>query len=135
MGLKVGDTCFSVHVSDDGKVEFWEYHLRTIRRRPKGTQKIGYWFPKLPGVTWGKLSTKHGDCGWLDKNGIVDFRVAKAIENGRPFGATKVGTLRTEIAEYRAGLKGATDPEIIAEETAILDALLKAQKRIQTGRK
>jgi hypothetical protein len=128
--LKVGDTCWSVHVSDEGKVEFWEYFLRTIRRRPHGTRKIGYWFPKLPGVTWGKLSTKHGDYGWLDKNGIGDFRVAKPIEDGRPFGTTKAGTLRSEIADLRAVLKGETDPEIIAEETATLTALLKAQKRI-----
>jgi len=128
--LKVGDTCWSVHVSDEGKVEFWEYSLRTIRRRPHGTQQIGYWFAKLPGVTWGKLSTKQGDYGWLDKNGITDFRVSKPIKDGRPFGTTKAGTLRSEIADIRAALKGETDPEIIAEETVRLTALLKAQKRI-----
>lgn len=134
MALKVGDTCWQVHVDDAGKIEFWEYHLRTIRTRPHGTRKIGYWFPKLPGTTWGKVSTKQGDYGWLDKKNIGEFRVAKAIEDGRPFGTTKAGIVRSEIADCRDSMKKyPDDPELISEVTVTLNALLKAQKRLKTA--
>lgn len=128
MTLKVGDTCYRVFV-DSGAVEFWEYHLRTIRKRPHGTAKIGYWFPKLPGL-WGKLSTKHGDFGWLPN--IDAFRVAKRIEAGRPYATTKAGALRDEIARIRASLRDETDQEIIDEMKADLGPLLRAQKRLKS---
>jgi hypothetical protein len=101
MSLKKGDVCFHI-VWDGKKVEFWEYVLRTIQVR--GGVQFGYWWPKFPGVTWGKRSSKHGDFGWLH-SAPAEFRVKHGTERGRPYAASRLGALRQEIADLRAKIK------------------------------
>ena len=58
--MKIGQILYTCYVNEDtGKVDFGEYHVRTIR---KGNV-YAVW---KCSVTWGKRSSKHGDFGWLD---------------------------------------------------------------------
>lgn len=57
--MKKGSVLFELWTDDDGKIEWSEWHVRSIR---KG---IIYATVKAP-WTWGKRSTAHGDFGWLD---------------------------------------------------------------------
>lgn len=130
MGLKVGDTSFKI-VWDGKKVEFWEYVLRTIQVR--GGVQFGYWWPKFPGVTWGKRSSKHGDFGWLD-NAPAEFRVKHRTERGRPYAASRLGALRQEIADLRNQIK--EDGEDYSDDSdegfslgVRLESAIAAQKR------
>ena len=98
MALKKGDTCYQI-MWEGKQIEYWEYVLRTIQTRDSVVW--GYWWPKLPGVTWGKVSSKHRDFGWL-KDAWSTFRVKKALSRGRPYAASKAGALRDAIAELRS---------------------------------
>ncbi|MCR8493678.1 hypothetical protein [Brucella anthropi] len=56
---KVGDIYLQVSDDDSGKITWNEYHVRSIRKgRVYATLKARF--------TWGKVSAKHGDFGWLD---------------------------------------------------------------------
>lgn len=80
MTLKINDKSYCVSWNGT-QIEYWEYVLRTIRTR-HGIP-YGYWWCKLPGITWGKVSTKHGDFGWLP--GVwTGFREKRSITRGRP---------------------------------------------------
>lgn len=57
---KVGEFYFYAFYDDEeGKVQFFEYGLRSIR---KG---VAHFTLKMNKVTWGKVSKRHGDFGWL----------------------------------------------------------------------
>lgn len=131
MTLKVGDRCFHV-VLDGARIEYWEYVLRTIRTR--SGVKYGYWWNKLPGQTWGKVSKKHGDYGWLSDawNG---WRERYPIASGRPYAASKLGAIRDEIANVRDQIKEYGEGYEFDEDGAPLGqqlaSLLRAQKRLR----
>lgn len=131
MSLKVGDRCFRV-VLDGARIEYWEYVLRTVRTR--NGIKYGYWWNKLPGQTWGKVSKKHGDYGWLP-NAWGGWRERHPLERGRPYAASKRGALRAEIADVRALIKDYGEDCDFDEDGATLGqqlrSLLRAQKRIR----
>ncbi|MFP1645670.1 hypothetical protein [Pontitalea aquivivens] len=135
MALKIGDSCYRARL-DGTRIEYWEYVLRTIRTRHGVT--YGYWWCKLPGVTWGKLSPKHGDYGWLP-NAWTGFRDRKPIDKGRPHAASKAGALRDEIASLRGLIVdyGADchfdddDGPTLAEQ---LKSALAAQKRLRQSK-
>ncbi|MEP2533519.1 hypothetical protein [Shimia sp.] len=142
-GLKKGDTCWSLVWSEDGRIEWWEYVLRTIQTRkeplwPGDTSgyacTYGYWWPKLKGTTWGKVSRKHGDLGWLP-GAWSCFREKLSINAGRPYPKTQLGALRQEIAEVRAEIKerGPDSHDWSCEIPASwrLKKLLAAQKRLR----
>ncbi len=57
---KINDVRWYCYQDDEtGKIEFWEYRLRSIRKNN------AYWILKNF-VTWDKLSTKHFNYGWID---------------------------------------------------------------------
>jgi hypothetical protein len=97
MSLKIGDSSYRV-LWEGAKIEYLEYVLRTIRSCDGIT--YGYWWCKLPGTTWGKVSKKHGDFGWLP-GAHPCFREKHTIKKGRPYAASKLGALRDEIASLR----------------------------------
>lgn len=58
--MKVGQILYAVFPDENtGKIEFAEYHVRTIRK----SKIYATW---KNSTTWGKRSSKHGDFGWLD---------------------------------------------------------------------
>lgn len=87
--------------SGSGGVDFWEYHNISIRNS-KGVL-YAYWLPKLPGTTWVKLSTKHGDWGWCPTQ-RGSFRVRTRVGEP-PYSASKRGALRVAIAETKAYIR------------------------------
>lgn len=102
MALKVGDSCYTI-VWKGTRIEYWKYILRTIRTR--NSTVYGYWWCKLPGVTWGKVSKKAGDYGWLP-DAHRDFCTKHRLSQGRPYAASKLGALRDEIADLRCNIEG-----------------------------
>lgn len=58
--MKIGQILYAVFEGEEtGKIEFGEYHIRTIRKgKVYATWKCS--------TSWGKRSSKHGDFGWLD---------------------------------------------------------------------
>lgn len=133
MTLRVGDTCY-LAIMSGRKIEFWEYVLRTIRKR--NGLRYGYWWNKLPGQTWGKLSKKHRDYGWLP-DAWPGWREKYPTDRGRPFATTKLGALRREIASVRANIDEYGPDYDLDEEGATLgeqlSALLRAQTRLRGG--
>ena len=126
--MKVGTEYFRAWYDDEaGKVVIDVETLRTIRGR------FGYLIEKVPGVTWGKLSKKHGDFGWLPN--IPDYaRTRFLISDGVPdgYGLTKSAAVRSALAAARRHLKwakerhGADDDHTEREaEIAALAAKLK----------
>lgn len=127
MALKVGDVCYTIYMTGT-KIEFWEYHLRTIRTRHGW--RGGYWWRKVNGDTWGKRSKAHGDFGWLP-NGWVGWRVKHNTDDGRPYATTKLGALKDEIASTHANIDHYGENYDFDEEGATLGEQLKALKRAQ----
>lgn len=134
MSLKLGAQSYTV-VWNGKRIEYWEYVLRTIRTR-HGTP-YGYWWCKIPGLTWGKLSPKHGDYGWLP-TAPTEFRLMTRVEKGRPYAASKLGALRLEIAELREEIREhGADSRYFEDEATVGEKLpiaLKAQKRLRSDR-
>lgn len=141
-GLKKGDTCFCAYW-EGSSLKFWTYHLRTIQARKDPILswakplKYGYWWQKVPGLTWGKLSKKHGDFGWL-KNADRLFCRKHLIERGRPYAATKLGAVRAEIADLRGYIKEyGADEDLEGDGVTLgrqLQLALTAQKRLRKAR-
>lgn len=134
MALKKGDVCFRAELSGT-KVEFREYILRTIQTRAgryswEKPETWGYWWCKVPGLSWGKRSKKHGDYGWL-KNADPICRVKHRLQDGRPYGATKAGAIREEIAAIRELIREYGPDCDLDEEGVTLDQQLKAALRVQ----
>ncbi|RWR30525.1 hypothetical protein D2T29_12705 [Sinirhodobacter populi] len=135
MALKTGDICYSVQWTGT-RIEYCEHVLRTIRTRKHLT--YGYWWCKIPGVTWGKLSKTHGDYGWLP-GAWPGFRRKHPIDRGRPYAASKLGALRDEIADLRVTIAryGADEPydedggPTLGDQ---LKAALAAQKRMRKSK-
>lgn len=138
MALRKGDTCYHV-VWDGPKIEYWEYVLRTIQTRKAEFSWAtpitwGYWWNKLPGQTWGKLSNKHFDYGWLP-NAWHGWRERHPINGGRPYAATKLGAIKSEIATLRGYIsEHGADYDYDDEGVTLgrqLSLALAAQKRLR----
>lgn len=88
---KVGQSLFRVLTDEEnGKVEFDTYEIRTIRG--------GYAYAILRApYTWGKISKKHGDFGWLPR--IPKWCREKWAVDDEPRGlfTTKLAAIRDEI--------------------------------------
>lgn len=111
------------------KVEFCEYVLRTIRTR--NGWRWGYWWARIANDTWGKQSKKNGDYGWLP-NAWIGWRTKYAIDDGRPYAATKLGAVRNEIAIARGNIEAYGKDYDLDEDGATLGQQLTALRRLQT---
>lgn len=90
MTYRIGQTLYTVwYDADEQKVEQWQYIVRTIRKNRV------YCIAHLPGVTWGKKSSKTGDYGWLDPV-HQDFRIK--LLQGIP--STELFTTKLKAACY-----------------------------------
>lgn len=128
--MKAGTEYFHAWFDDEaGKVVIDTETLRTIRGG------YGYLIEKVPGVTWGKLSKKHGDFGWLKS--IPDyartrFRVTDGVPSG--YGLTKSAAVRSALAAARRGVARYTERHgadtDAAEYQAEIAALAAKLKRV-----
>ncbi|MBV7264352.1 hypothetical protein KCG43_20275 [Photobacterium sp. WH24] len=139
--IKVGAILFKAFACsyDDGssEVELQEWHVRTIAKKRGSQTRRGrkldsnyydqrtyvYVIQKIKGVTWGKLSRKNGDFGWL-KSISKNFRESFAVGEPLPKGmfTTKQAAFKFAIKEHearikrvRAYIKEEEDPEEIAD--------------------
>lgn len=60
MKYKIGKILYRASADDENKCELDTFMVRTIRG------EFVYAVNKIPGITWGKLSKKNGDFGWLN---------------------------------------------------------------------
>ncbi len=125
--IKVGMILHECYVNEpDGKVEWREWHVRTIRG------KRVYATVKIPLVSWGKLSKKHGDFGWLDPTPSYCRTWWSTSDLGPTWNGlttTKPGAIRAAIKSQKAYgndeyYEGITNAEIVAK----LEAMLKREK-------
>lgn len=124
--MKAGTEYFNAWFDDEtGKVHVDVAVLRTIRGR------FGYMVAKVPGVTWGKLSRKHGDYGWLDP--IPDYARSRfVIADGTPagYGLSKSAAVRSALAaarEFRKRFIGRHGSEVETDESDAEIAALAAK--------
>lgn len=92
---KLGDVLWTCDEDDSGKVSFTEYRVRTIRKGKAYATAIYPW-------TWGKLSSKSGDFGWLDP--IPSWcRRAWRIGENLPYGlrTTKLAAIKEAIRIHK----------------------------------
>lgn len=125
--MKPGDVRWRAWIDcETGKIDFDEYVLRSKSRRKKynglvwfgGPVTVYYWVIREKYVTWGKLSNKHGDWGWLSN--FSDIYRRSHTENQKPPGRpTKLGALIALRAETKRYEKYLEDDELP------LDVLLK----------
>lgn len=100
MADKIGQVLWQASFYDDGKFEWCEYVIRTIRGG-----KV-YATEKVDGITWGKLSKKHRDYGWLDP---INPMWRRMWREGEPRPAyhdlhtTKLAALRAARKGYEPG--------------------------------
>jgi hypothetical protein len=124
--IKVGAVLYSVlaWVNESGKaeVELQEWIVRSIKRRRGSQTKYGVKTfssdseysqrqyvnitHKEKGVTWGKLSRKHFDFGWL-KSIPVSHRNKFAVGENLPFGiyTTKLAAYQHAFADAKDSIK------------------------------
>lgn len=128
--MKAGTEYFYAWFDDEaGKVVIDKKTLRTIRGGH------GYLIEKVPYITWGKLSKKHGDFGWLKSIPWwmrTKFRVADGVPAG--YGLTKSAAVRSALAEERKYLashkaRHGADADTAETESAIA-ALAAKLKRL-----
>lgn len=130
---KIGDEYFRLFVNDDGMHEWWTYRVRSIQNRnitPKEYQGrlpdriVRYVYAvAIFSWTWGKLSTKAGDYGWLDPISD-DWRVKwRADEEPRDLFRTKKAALKYEIATH--------DPEYFDDPAEGVRVLTKLQNMLK----
>ncbi|APX10023.1 hypothetical protein SL034_004257 [Vibrio harveyi] len=122
--IKVGAVLYKIdaYSYDDGSstVEVQEWVVRSIGFR-RGTQtrfgrklytakyhqtKVVYLTQKVKGVTWGKLSKKHGDFGFyksISKRFKEDFNVGSHLPRG--MFTTVVAALKFAIKEHESSIK------------------------------
>lgn len=123
--VKVGDEYFQCSVDEQGKVEFAIHRVRTIRAGKIFATEVNI-------ATWGKVSKKHGDFGWLP-NIWPWFRNSWPIGGNPPryLKTTKLAAIRAELAHHKA--HSVPDdyavPEMCAAITKKLSALEKANMR------
>jgi len=133
--LKVGDKSYTAVYGAHAKIEFWEYELRTIRTH-RGF-RYGYWWNKLKGVTWGKVSKRHFDYGWLPGS-WVGWRVQHPIDAGRPYSASKIGAVAVELADVRRLISEYGENCDFNEEGYTLrdqlNSLIRVQKRLRSSK-
>jgi hypothetical protein len=120
MKWKVGQIFYYVSTDEEtGKVEFDEYHVRTIRGG------FVHAILKAP-YTWGKISKKHGDFGWLPR--IPKWTREKWPVDGAPRNMfmTKLAALRDEIKTQ--------DPRNF-DDPAIYEKAMKTLRSMETRAK
>lgn len=122
MSHKPGAILYDAAV-DEGRIVIDEYVCRSIRR--------GRAFYTLKNfVTWGKLSKRHGDYGWLDP--IADVWRKRIPVNGNlptGMGRSKQAAIRSYIASMRAVKRKWPDDDEIDTEIAIATRALKRYSR------
>lgn len=122
MADKLGQVLWQASFYDDGKFEWCEYIIRTIRGGKVYATEKSF-------VTWGKKSTKHGDFGWLDP---IDPMWRKMWRQNEPRPAyldlhtTKLAALKAARKGYEAG-DFDTD-EIYAKAMKTLDQMIARAK-------
>jgi hypothetical protein len=88
---KIGRDLYSLVIdAESGKCEIWTYRIRTMRRGR-------VYAILLASFTWGKVSTKSGDYGWLPNIPAWARRAWSADANPRDLFTTKLAALRSEI--------------------------------------
>ena len=124
--IRVGQVLQELYVNEpDGKTEWHEWHVRTIRG------KRIYATVKILNISWGKLSKKHGDYGWLDPTPSY----CRVWWSTSDLGPTWHGLATTRQGAIRAAIKSmdyAMDEDYasitVAEIIAKLEAMLKREK-------
>lgn len=126
--MKIGTVLYELSVNEpDGSLEWAEWIVRTIRGR------WCYATVKVPGLTWGKRSKRHGDFGWLDPTPPFCRRKWLAVNPLRPLGGLST-TRRAAVVEAIATQKkygddsdyeGITNAAVIAK----LEAALRRERK------
>jgi len=93
---QIGVSRYSVSFYD--RLVFTEHVFRTVRK------STGYFIIKDQ-FTWGKLSKKHFDYGWINKNITPIDRTRFELHNGLPFHKTKLSALNNLIAKLKTSIK------------------------------
>lgn len=117
---KVGQILYWIMADEEnGKISFEEYQIRTIRG--------GYVYAILKAEwTWGKVSKKHGDFGWLPR--IPAWCRKKWKVDGEPHDLfkTKLAAIRDEIKTQ--------DPRNF-DDPAIYEKAMKTLRSMETRAK
>jgi hypothetical protein len=130
MIYKLGQIFYQILADEsDGTVEVWEWHVVTIRGR------YVYAVTKLKGITWGKVSKKHGDFGWLrpfpawcrkawhKEQTETYFRITP---ESRGLYFSKVKALRKELSDQT--LENFDSPELYEKAIRTLKSMLTREK-------
>lgn len=101
---------------EDGKArtEIEEIHVRTVQMRAAGIggpQKLtAFAYPKIAGVTWGKLSSKTADYGWLPgTNTSCQVRLIEGEPMPLGVGTTRLSAWQACLKVAQASLKRGKD--------------------------
>lgn len=125
MKYKIGQELYRYYADDEtGKVEMDTYVVRTIRGG------VVYAINKNE-FTWGKLSKKNGDFGWLDP---IDKLFRKKTKQGEPFFklfTTKRQALMDEMAFVKENKRDRFDDEI---RTKIMSTMKGQLTKIKNSR-
>ena len=93
--MKVGEQWFDAWRDvDNGRVHIEKLYVRSIR---KGK---AYLTERVPHLTWGRLSRKTGDYGWLP-NPPRWMRHRVSFDQPNPYGKTKQSAVRKALASAR----------------------------------
>lgn len=150
--LKVGSVLYvaKAYLDDDSlqaRVQISEWHVRIIKRQRAGDAiETVYLTNKAEAVTWGKLSRRSGDYGWLPKI-PASFRDSFKLSEymGQGYGTTKskaialaIGQEKHRIRRYEAWGKEPNNPgyqEHIDDCMRCISALERRLKSLATKRK
>jgi hypothetical protein len=129
---KVGQKLYSVCIHEDGKCEMETHIITTIQNRKRsqyldGTHQYVYAVQYIHGITWIKLSKKHGDFGWAKD---VNLYRSFAVE-GKPFSSLHTTKRQAWLAAKKQVLRyiGYHDDEYPEKEKAEDFKVLKTIER------
>ncbi|NCT81440.1 hypothetical protein GXB82_21980 [Pseudomonas stutzeri] len=126
---------------DDDKpfTRLTELHIRTVQRRTTlGSDKklTAFAWEKIPGATWGKLSTKTGDYGWFP-NADPCFRTKLVAGENFPPGVatTKLAAWQHCLKSVKARLKRAKEHSYGEDyENDVIALIALVERRISAER-
>ena len=94
--MKLGSVRYEAYFLDKIYIDEWVY------RSKRGS--YGYMIMKIKGVTWIKLSKRHGDFGIPSK--VPSWcRQRFHLERGLPYSPTKVGSVKKLASQLRAEIR------------------------------